>query len=80
MGFWSYLTLIGRIGAGRASYVAVVFPLLALALSTVFEDYQWTGPAAAGVALVLTGNALVLAKPKAPESALPQTRPQAGKT
>ena len=82
VGFWSYLTLIGRIGAGRASYVAVVFPLLALALSTLFEDYQWTGLAAAGVILVLTGNALVLAKPKPAAPTLPQSQPQTqtGKT
>jgi drug/metabolite transporter (DMT)-like permease len=63
-GFWSYLTLVGRIGAGRAGYVTAVFPLVALALSTLFEDYVWSAGAAAGVALILLGNVVVLRKPK----------------
>ncbi len=65
IGFWSYLTLIGRIGADRAAYATVLFPVIALALSTVFEDFQWTTLAALGVALVLMGNVLILAKPRA---------------
>ena len=60
--FWSYITLLGRIGPDRASYSAVLFPIVALALSTVFEGFVWTGAAMAGVALVLGGNVLVLAK------------------
>ena len=64
IGFWSYLTLIGRIGADRAAYATVLFPVVALALSTVFEGFQWTALAALGVALVLLGNVLVLAKPR----------------
>ena len=60
--FWSYLTLLGRIGADRAGYASVLFPIVALALSTVYEDYQWTPAAAFGVALVLAGNALILTR------------------
>ncbi len=70
LGFWAYLTLLGRIGPDRAAYASVLFPILALALSTLFESFQWTGLAGAGVALVLLGNALVLTKiggRKAPE-------------
>ncbi len=59
--FWSYLTLQGRIGAGRTAYAAVLFPIIALALSTVFENFQWTPAAIGGVASVLFGNVLVLA-------------------
>jgi drug/metabolite transporter (DMT)-like permease len=58
--FGAYLTLLGRIGADRAAYATVLFPLVALAISTVVEDYAWTPIALAGVALVLTGNLLVL--------------------
>lgn len=61
--FGAYLTLIGRIGADRAAYAAVVFPLVALALSTVFENYQWTPLAAFGLLLVLAGNIVVLRAP-----------------
>ncbi len=64
IGFWSYLTLVGRIGAGRAAYATALFPLVALALSTVFENYVWSGEAAAGVALILLGNIAILAKAK----------------
>jgi drug/metabolite transporter (DMT)-like permease len=60
IGFGAYLTLVQRIGADRASYVTAVFPLVALGLSTVFEGYEWTPPAVAGVAMVLIGNLLVL--------------------
>lgn len=60
IGFSAYLTLVHRIGADRAAYVTVVFPLVALGLSTLFEGYEWTPPAVAGVALVLAGNLLVL--------------------
>ncbi len=60
VGFWTYLTLIGRIGPERAAYATVLFPIVALALSTWFEDFQWTGLAVAGVALVLVGNVVIL--------------------
>lgn len=62
IGFWSYLTLVGRIGADRAGYVTVVFPIVALLLSTWFEDFHWTPLALAGVALVVLGNGFILIK------------------
>jgi drug/metabolite transporter (DMT)-like permease len=58
--FSSYLTLLRRIGAARAGYSTVLFPLVALAVSTVFEGYAWTPLAALGAALALAGNMLVL--------------------
>jgi drug/metabolite transporter (DMT)-like permease len=60
-GFGCYLTLLGRIGADRAAYTSVVFPLVALGLSTVFEGFVWTTLALAGVGLIVAGNVLVLA-------------------
>ena len=59
--FGAYLTLVGRIGAGRAAYATVLFPLVALGLSTLFEGYRWSPESFAGIALVLLGNLLVLA-------------------
>jgi len=64
LAFGAYLTLLGRIGADRAGYVTVLFPLVALAISTVVEDYRWSPLALAGVALVLAGNLLVLLRPR----------------
>lgn len=66
VGFGCFLTLIQRIGADRAAYATVLFPIVALGLSTWLEDYRWTPLAGAGVALVLLGNILVLMRPKLP--------------
>ena len=63
LAFGSYLTLVGRIGADKAAYAAVLFPVIALGLSTLFEDYQWTLRALFGFALVLLGNYVVLSRP-----------------
>lgn len=64
VGFTAYLLLVGRLGPERAAYCTVLFPLVALAISSVVEDYRWTLPAFAGLALVMTGNVLVFRKPK----------------
>jgi drug/metabolite transporter (DMT)-like permease len=60
--FGTYLTLIGRMGVDRAGYIGVVFPLVALVLSTLFEGLTWDIVALAGVAFVAGGNALVLGR------------------
>ncbi|NVK20071.1 MAG: EamA family transporter [Methylocystaceae bacterium] len=61
--FGTYLTLLGNIGAEKAVYSIVLFPLVALSLSTVYEGYHWPMAAVVGVPLVLWGNVLVLTKP-----------------
>lgn len=58
--FVGYLTLLKRIGAGRAGYTSAAIPVIAMLISTIFEDYVWTAPALAGMALVLAGSVLVL--------------------
>lgn len=58
--FASYLTLLGRIGPARAGYMSAMFPVVALAVSTVFEGYQWTPLAVLGLAMVMAGNVLAL--------------------
>lgn len=60
LAFYSYLTLLGRIGAARASYATVIFPVIALLISAVLEDYRFTPAAIAGLVLALAGNVLVL--------------------
>jgi len=60
--FGAYLTLVGRIGADKAAYATVLFPLVALVLSSIYENFQWTPLALAGVALVLIGNVLVVGR------------------
>ncbi|MEO1204508.1 MAG: DMT family transporter, partial [Pseudomonadota bacterium] len=58
--FGAYLTLLGRIGAHRAGYAMVMFPLIALMLSAAFEGLVIDGYTVVGAALVLGGNLLVL--------------------
>ena len=41
IGFTAYFYLVGRIGAGKAAYSTLLFPLVALLISTVWEGYQW---------------------------------------
>jgi drug/metabolite transporter (DMT)-like permease len=38
VGFGCYLTLLQRIGADRAAYASVLFPIVALGMSTFVED------------------------------------------
>jgi drug/metabolite transporter (DMT)-like permease len=61
--FGCYLALIRRIGAPRAAYSAVAFPVIALGISTVIEDYEWTIVAAIGIMFTLFGNWLILNRP-----------------
>ena len=67
--FGSYLTLIGRIGPGAAAYATVMFPVVAIVVSVLFEEYQLTLLALAAVGLVVVGNWLALSKPKDRKSA-----------
>ena len=62
--FGMYLTLIGRIGADRAAYTTLLFPIVALALSMLFEGYRGNPGAFAGFVLILAGNYLALSRMK----------------
>ena len=57
--FSCYLLLVGRIGAQKAAYSTVLFPLVALGISTVYEGYSWSLFALCGVVLVVAGNIMV---------------------
>ena len=60
LAFGVYFTLLGRIGAARAGYTTVMYPVVALVVSTFAENYHWSLLAVLGLAAVLTGNLLVL--------------------
>ncbi len=71
--FGAYLTLIGNIGAGKAAYVAVIAPVIALVISTIFEDYQWKSTSLAGAGLIIAGNIVALRTKKISEKSFPRT-------
>ena len=60
LAFGLYLALIKRIGASRAAYSSVLFPVVALVVSTLFESYAWSVAAILGLAVLVAGNALAL--------------------
>ncbi len=63
--FGSYLTLLGRIGAHRAGYAVVMFPVVALAVSLAFEGLELSANIVIGVVLVMAGNVLILQRNRA---------------
>jgi drug/metabolite transporter (DMT)-like permease len=60
--FGAYLTLIGSLGASKASYAIMLVPVVALILSSFFEGYTWNFSAISGLCLVMVGNFLALSK------------------
>ena len=58
--FTAYLSLINRIGANQAAYATVIFPVIALTISSFYEGYTWGVLNALGLVLVLLGNAVAM--------------------
>jgi len=75
IGFTAYLLLVGRIGPDRAAYCTVLFPVVALTVSTVFEGYQWSALALCGLLLVLAGNLAAFMQPRSGKLAPAQAKP-----
>lgn len=63
VGFTTYLMLVSRVGSSRAAYTTVLFPVVALSLSTLYEGYHWTPLAIIGLVLTLAGNVVIFARP-----------------
>jgi drug/metabolite transporter (DMT)-like permease len=60
LAFSLYFAILRIIGPARGAYSSLLVPIIAMALSTLFEDYHWSLLAAAGGALALTGLAIAL--------------------
>ena len=60
--FGAYMKLLKQMGADKAAYVVLVYPMVALLISTFFEGYQWTMLSVVGVVIVLLGNAIAMGK------------------
>ena len=55
-----YLKLLGEIGPDRAGYITLVSPVVALLISSFFENYRWSLVAILGVLMLFAGNILAL--------------------
>jgi drug/metabolite transporter (DMT)-like permease len=76
--FGAYLTLLGRIGAHKAGYAMVMFPVVALILSFFFEGLEITANVVLGVSLVLLGNVFILRIRRKAPAELQSIRPISG--
>ncbi|NLH79503.1 MAG: DMT family transporter [Phyllobacteriaceae bacterium] len=59
VGFTTYLMLVARIGSGRAAYATVMFPVVALVLSALYEGYVWDARTFVGLGLTMLGNLVI---------------------
>lgn len=62
LAFGAYMQLVKQMGSDKAAYVVLIYPIVALILSTVFEGYQWHVEAFIGVVIILLGNAVAMGK------------------
>lgn len=60
LAFSLYFAVMREIGPGPAAYSSLIIPIIAMILSTLFEDYHWSLLALAGGALTLSGLFIAL--------------------
>ena len=60
LAFTLYLKLIEQIGAGRAGYISAILPVVALIISTYFENLVWNQSIIFGLLLLILGAVLVI--------------------
>jgi drug/metabolite transporter (DMT)-like permease len=61
--FGAFYVLVHRVGPAKAGYVGVLTPVVALAVSSVLENFTWTSLTLAGIALAILGNVVALWRP-----------------
>jgi drug/metabolite transporter (DMT)-like permease len=66
LAFTFYFGILRAVGPGRAAYSSLLVPIIAMALSTIFEDYHWSTLAVAGGLLALLGLFIALRSRRAP--------------
>ncbi len=62
-----HYNLVREIGAGRTAYNSILTISVAMLISTLFEDYRWTGLTIGGMVLAVIGMVLALRAKQAPK-------------
>jgi drug/metabolite transporter (DMT)-like permease len=62
--FTLYFGIMRAVGPGKAAYSSLIIPVVAMAISTVAEDYRWSLLAVGGGALALVGMIIALTAPR----------------
>jgi drug/metabolite transporter (DMT)-like permease len=62
LAFSLYYPVVRKIGPAKSAYSSVLVPVIAMALSTIFEHYRWTALAIAGAVLTLAGMLLAMSR------------------
>ncbi len=60
LGYCAILFLVDKVGSANAAYTALLYPVFALILSGIFEDYKFTIFTILGIVLVIAGNLIAL--------------------
>ncbi|MEA9358189.1 EamA family transporter [Bacteriovorax sp. PP10] len=60
--FYAYQTLVGTIGADRAAYTSIINPVIAMLISSMFENITFTPQLFLGIVLCFAGNLIALRK------------------
>jgi drug/metabolite transporter (DMT)-like permease len=63
LAFAIYFDLVRQLGPAEAAWTGVLIPIIAMAISTVVEDFRWTPVAVAGCGLALIGLVVALRQP-----------------
>ncbi len=61
-GFGAYFTLLGRIGASKAAWSTLLFPLVALALSAEYEGFIWQPHTVLGLICISLANLMMFVR------------------
>jgi drug/metabolite transporter (DMT)-like permease len=66
LAFGLYFPVVRKIGPAKAAYSSAIVPVIALSLSTLFEDYRWTPTAVLGALLAIGGMLGALSRSRSP--------------
>jgi drug/metabolite transporter (DMT)-like permease len=62
--FGAYFALLTRIGTAKASYASILFPAIAVIISTLVENFIWSIFTIGGFVLIMLGNIIIITNPK----------------